>query len=563
MAPDSSKPEPKSFTFELSLSVLNHLGRNLYRSFITVLGEAVSNAWDAEAKNVWIEIDKDGGSFVIKDDGDGMTAVDFQEKFLKIGYSKRKGSGERSKGGRPFIGRKGIGKLALLSCADSIAVMSCVKGGSWVGGVIENAGLDKAILEDLKPSEYRLLPLPADLLGKYSTGHEQGTIIRFSGVKGGIRHTAEHLKKIVALYFRFSLLDEHFNIFIDGEKVTHSDLKSLAESTEFLWTLGERKDPYVDDGLSAVKERRALSGMAGTTGFIASVIKPRDLSIVGTGERVGVDLFVNGRLRERDVLRHIPTARVAESYLYGQLHVDGMDSHDTDRFTSSREGVVAGDPQFQQFLKDLRAAVEQVIKDWDAWRRRHREDGDPEDKSISPKERKSLELFNVVVKDYAPPPQAENKEVVDRWIGELLEDAKYNFISYADCFVSENLVRNLIVEHKVALSKEAQRDIAHYRKKEDDGKKKGNISIELRRTKSDLSYLDMDGLAYLVEKSPGAPGPVSQDADEYKPMQDAVMHTALLSEPAKKRLSAVFDNISARVRKLLYDGPTGGGRASK
>mgnify|MGYP001328540428 CR=1 FL=1 len=79
MAPDSSKPEPKSFTFELSLSVLNHLGRNLYRSFITVLGEAVSNAWDAEAKNVWIEIDKDGGSFVIKDDGDGMTAVDFQE----------------------------------------------------------------------------------------------------------------------------------------------------------------------------------------------------------------------------------------------------------------------------------------------------------------------------------------------------------------------------------------------------------------------------------------------------------------------------------------------------
>lgn len=33
------------FKFEMSLSVLNHLGRNLYRNFITVLGEAISNAW--------------------------------------------------------------------------------------------------------------------------------------------------------------------------------------------------------------------------------------------------------------------------------------------------------------------------------------------------------------------------------------------------------------------------------------------------------------------------------------------------------------------------------------
>ena len=46
------------FAFEISLSVLNHLGRNLYRSFATVLGEAVSNAWDADAKNVWIYIDR-------------------------------------------------------------------------------------------------------------------------------------------------------------------------------------------------------------------------------------------------------------------------------------------------------------------------------------------------------------------------------------------------------------------------------------------------------------------------------------------------------------------------
>ena len=75
------------FTFNISLSVLNHLGRNLYRNFITVLGEAISNSWDADAKNVWIYIDRDKNYLIIKDDGDGMTSEDFQSKFLKIGYS--------------------------------------------------------------------------------------------------------------------------------------------------------------------------------------------------------------------------------------------------------------------------------------------------------------------------------------------------------------------------------------------------------------------------------------------------------------------------------------------
>src|SRR5436189_6285709 len=95
---------PKSnFNFEISLSVLNHLGRNLYRNSITVLGEAISNSWDADAKNVWIAIDSRSGSFTIKDDGIGMDADDFQGKFLKIGYTKRAAGKMQPPGKRPFI----------------------------------------------------------------------------------------------------------------------------------------------------------------------------------------------------------------------------------------------------------------------------------------------------------------------------------------------------------------------------------------------------------------------------------------------------------------------------
>src|SRR5713226_3899477 len=148
----SSRP----FTFAISLSVLDHLGRHLYRSFGTVLGEAISNAWDADASNVWIYLAPDQNGFLIRDDGTGMTAEDFQDKFLKIGYSKRKDGKTTSPGGRPFIGRKGIGKLALLSCADRIVVISKVKDGNWVGGVIDNSKLDAAIDDDLKPQQYPL-----------------------------------------------------------------------------------------------------------------------------------------------------------------------------------------------------------------------------------------------------------------------------------------------------------------------------------------------------------------------------------------------------------------------
>lgn len=174
------------------------------------MGEAISNAWDADAKNVEIFIDKKAKTFLIRDDGVGMTAEDFQNKFLKIGYSKRKGGQESSQAGRPFIGRKGIGKLALLSCADTITIISCVSGGSWIGGVIDNSALDEAITEDLKPQQYPLGTSDAKKFAKCTRGLAHGTIIHFDGLKKGIKGSFALLAKIIALYFRFSLLDPSF-----------------------------------------------------------------------------------------------------------------------------------------------------------------------------------------------------------------------------------------------------------------------------------------------------------------------------------------------------------------
>jgi hypothetical protein len=159
-------------------------------------------------------------------------------------------------------------------------------------------------------------------------------------MKEGARHTPDFLRKIVALYFRFSLIDKSFKVHLDGKTITHEDLTDLAAKSEFLWHIGEHADPYVTGLLKRFAKAPddhevGRLKIARVKGFISSVSKPRDLKIMATDERVGVDLFVNGRLRERDILKHIPTARIAESYLYGQVHFDSLDD-DTDRFTSHR-----------------------------------------------------------------------------------------------------------------------------------------------------------------------------------------------------------------------------------
>jgi hypothetical protein len=435
------------FTFEISLSVLNHLGRNLYRSFMTVLGEAISNAWDADAENVWIYIDKGENSLVVKDDGEGMDADEFQYKFLKIGYSKRKEGSTSKRKKRPFIGRKGIGKIALLSCAERISVLTRKSvGDTYVGGLIDNSGLEDAIKNDLTPDEYPLGRVNEALFQKYKEEHEQGTIIYFENITEGIRNSIDQLRKVIALYFRFSLIDDSFRIYVDDQPITLDDLDDLARNTQFLWNINGLDDPYISQKLipPTLKEQAPVLVEGAFKGFIASVRKPRDLKIFTTEEKVGVDLFVNGRLRERDILRHIPSAGIYESYLYGQIHFDILDD-DIDRFTSNREGIVADDPKFKELLMILQEQVmRRIANQWDDWRLKHKEEGDPENPRLSPRARKSRALFNVVSEDYSLPNDSTQKGKVDKWVDELADDAQFNFSSYAECFISENLVRRYI-----------------------------------------------------------------------------------------------------------------------
>ena len=495
-----------NFSFEISLSVLNHLGRNLYRNSITVLGEAISNSWDADASNVWITFSADNRSFTIIDDGIGMDADDFQKKFLKIGYTKRADGQMQTPGKRPFIGAKGIGKLALLSCAERITIFSKKKGKGYVGGTIVNSGLDKAITHDLTPDQYPLEAPDPKLLESLSKDHKSGTIIVFEDTKDQIRSSIDHIRKMLALYFRFSILDNNFSIHVNGEKVGLEDLVDLLDSTEFVWVINKYKDDFLT-ALPQLKSKPiALPTSLRVRGFIATVEKPRNLKITGTNERATLDLFVNGRLREKNILRHIPTQRIIESYLYGQFHFDKMDKKGNDPFTSSREGIVEGDKDFAALLKYLKErALPKIFDTWDDLRLKRGEEGDDENSRKSKKQRKARDLYSIASGEYSPDASSTRRDVVDGWLGELRDDAEFNIASYVDCFLSENLARRYIVERKLTLVPGVKSEADQWRDAEAKKKTKANLSYGIRKGDKDIDYLGMDALAVTVEGKKPAP----------------------------------------------------------
>lgn len=552
--------------FDISLTVLNHLGRNLYRSFATIIGEAISNAWDAEAESVKISYDPEKHYMCIADDGFGMNRGDLQNKFLNIGYSKRDDLGLRSLGKkRHHIGRKGIGKLALLSSADRVVVLSKTVEGEWTGVIIDNGEIDKEIKNGSGVAKYELKEPDLNEYKHLCVG-EKGTVICFEGLKEEKNHSEEYLQKIIALYFRFSLIEPGFKIILNDKEVTIDALSELAEKTQFVWNINSYdSDPYLEMIKPACDPIALSTESAEITGFIASVKKPTNRNIFGAKERIGIDLLVNGRMRELDILKHSPTSQVPEEYLYGQIHINTLDSDENDRFTSSREGVQADDPTYKKYLAEIKTLALKIIDQWDELRDRFGDDGDPENtKRESSKIKKAKSLAREVTKDYVTGAKEE-----DDFIKDLVEDAAFNSSSYAQCFVSENVLRRHIENGGLTPTAclkqdgsgntcttragQTEKSWCQFCKGEgrksglQDDKRTAGTSIQIRSAEDNLlMYLDYMDLARLIDDN------ILKEEDKpYKPLRNSVMHTSRLTEAAKTKLTSVFDNVVATVKKLV------------
>ena len=156
----------EEYTLDIDLNVLNHLGLNLYSNVPAVLAELIANAWDADAARVDVSVEEqsDGKQIVIKDDGCGMDDTDMREKFLTVGYQRRdKGSGDQTENkGRPVMGRKGIGKLSVLSIAKKVQVFTQKKGTDPLAIELDVEKIQEAI-ENKQKYRPSVIDVPKDI----------------------------------------------------------------------------------------------------------------------------------------------------------------------------------------------------------------------------------------------------------------------------------------------------------------------------------------------------------------------------------------------------------------
>ena len=94
----------------------------IYKPFVKAFKELVSNAYDADAKNIQVTVADDFSVIEVVDDGIGMTPYSFHDSFARLGGSTAWLHGGKSPGGRQRIGYKGIGFLAVARYCGALHV---------------------------------------------------------------------------------------------------------------------------------------------------------------------------------------------------------------------------------------------------------------------------------------------------------------------------------------------------------------------------------------------------------------------------------------------------------
>ncbi|HHC7369276.1 ATP-binding protein [Vibrio parahaemolyticus] len=354
------------YEIQIDMNVLNHLGMSLYSNTPAVLTEIISNAWDADANEVTINLDKANSEVVITDDGHGMTKEHIINRFLKVGYARRNDKREKSDSGkRQVMGRKGIGKLAMFSLAGKIQVTSKTIDSNATGFEIDVEELQRCIK---KGEPYKAKPITLEF------DAPKGTKIRLFDLKKSISRTESYLRKKLAR--RFSVIGprENFEVIVNKTPISTDDRDFLKE-LQFIWQFGE-SDSYIRGACKKVVRESTLPDTINfegaeykVKGYIGGVKTPKILQQDPEVTNNTITIISNGRLFDEDILPEFGSAKHFTNYLVGELEIDLLDKNEeNDMATSSRQKLQQEDPRYPVLKQFLDKTLSQIDKDWGKWR---------------------------------------------------------------------------------------------------------------------------------------------------------------------------------------------------
>ncbi|MFK0184771.1 ATP-binding protein [Streptomyces rubiginosohelvolus] len=333
---------------EFDIGTIKHLGLQMYSTLPPVIAELVSNAWDAGASRV--DIDIPSGSFgsnsriVITDDGDGMSDSEIRDGYLVVGRDRRvsEDSDERKDPPlRKYMGRKGIGKFSGFGIARKIEVESC-KDGHVSRFVMDFDQLEKAA----KRREISFDALPA-------TGQVQrGTRITLSAIQKYRNRSVSITQLRRALARRFSVIDTDFEVAVNGSALTpdERDLRRLVakdrKGDPYLWEFHEEVSP--------------------NTGWVVKgwlgALKQTDSSVDGVPR--GVVVMARGKLVQEPFFFEVnPAQQYALAYLVGELHAEFVDGAE-DTVSTARNGLVWDNEANEALLSWGQKRILHVAREW-------------------------------------------------------------------------------------------------------------------------------------------------------------------------------------------------------
>lgn len=361
----------KEYKLNVDPRILELLGPNLYTNIYYVLAELIANAYDADAKNVYIIANKD--DIRVEDDGHGMSYSKGDiENFLNVARVSRETEEESftRSGIRRKMGRKGVGKLAALSVSENVDVMTMSDG--------DKSGF---VLTRRPDDGNKLKPIPEEEI-EFEFIEEHGTAIVMRFPQYRLHKTLSAVKR--NLLKIFPLVNSNFRIHIirDGkiEVIEDFDRHIMGELSTLI-TLGDDfsslsgfvPNLYPVKRQELVESREAktiplsLKDMQGVEheyslkveGWIGTykTTRGRKAEMTDFPDNF-ISLFANKKMGEFNILPVVGQNKLNEVYVVGQLHVDLFElSELPDMALSNRQGYKSDDSRYEAVRDYVRSEL--------------------------------------------------------------------------------------------------------------------------------------------------------------------------------------------------------------
>lgn len=389
----------QSYRINIDKKVLRLLGAQLYGDTPSIISELVQNAYDADAKSVWITINTTNPStIIVQDNGIGMTPEEINTRFLNIGQDRRTDY-PISPNGRRVLGRKGIGKLAVFSLAKIIDVYSMKDGNiaacrlDFDDITLHNA--DPIALDDTQQ------PIEAAYLSETKTGTKivlrniqkdvsrslnyiVNRLVRTFDINSDdftiyVRKNEEEFKELSRKELDFFNVMDTIITFGDDyagliDKVQQNSILPKYKYTIKYEDLSAEKKfqniPYeitvLDKSGNEVKRNFSFCGWIGTIherpsfkNFIThnyETTGQTKFEVSLTDNRITI--FSRGKIGEFDILPKVQTNRIADAYVIGELYVDMFEDDDlADMAISNRRGYDETDQRYVQLIRVVTEVV--------------------------------------------------------------------------------------------------------------------------------------------------------------------------------------------------------------